>query len=333
MPTKSRLLWVPAPCLAVILSSVCAAQAWVPNKGEGEFSVVYQNIYTHDHLDKDSRPFDAGHVRVLAVVQSVDFGLTDKLAVSAALPVESGKYDGNFPHTLPIDNGNYHGGVGDFHLAVRYQLREHPLTITPFIAVSFPTVPYQHFAHSAIGSDMWEVGLGFSAGRRLDPWLPHAYLQTRYTFVITQRETIRSYNLRVRPNHSRMDAELGYFLTRRWSVRGLASAQVTHSGLDTSDFPPSIQLATNELWRHHDQISAMHYLNAGVGVDVSMTRSLDAFVTFEKTAWGENTHALNAGITAGVSWSFRTPWSRAKTTYAQQATNWRSKPTEVKLCH
>ena len=117
-----------------------------------------------------------------------------------------------FPHTLPIDNGNYHGGVGDFHLAVRYQLREHPLTITPFIAVSFPTVPYQHFAHSAIGSDMWEVGLGFSAGRRLDPWLPHAYLQTRYTFVITQRETIRSYNLRVRPNHSRMDAELGYFL-------------------------------------------------------------------------------------------------------------------------
>ena len=322
-------------CLVAVVAfaSAAAGQAWVPNKGEGDFSVIYQNVYTRDHLDQNGKPFDVGRIRVLGLVQAIDFGLTDKLAISASVPIVSGKYDGNYPHLLPIDNGNYHGGGGDFHLAARYQWRERPLTITPFIGVSFPAFAYQHFAHSAIGSDMWEVGLGFSAGRRLDPWIPNAYFQTRYTFVITQQDTIRSYNLSVRPNHSRMDGEVGYFLTPRLSVRALASAQVTHSGLDTSDFPPSIQLESNELWRHHDQISAIHYLNAGAGVSLSVTKSLDAFVTFEKNAWGENGHALNAGITAGMSWSFRTPWSHPRDTYVQQSANWRSKPTDIKLCH
>jgi hypothetical protein len=319
--------------MAVLLSCACAAQAWVPNRGEGEYSITYQNIYTRDHLDNSDRPFDLGRVRVLGVVQGIDFGLTDKLAVSAAIPLTSGKYEGNFPHALPIDNGNYHGGIGDFRMAVRYQLRERPLTITPFLGVSFPAGQYQHFAHSAIGSDMWEVGLGFSAGRRLDPWLPNAYFQTRYAFVITQQVPIPSYHLSIRPNHSRMDGEVGYFLTPRLSVRGLLSAQVTHSGMEFTDFPPPIQLASNELWTHHDQISAIHYFNAGAGVAFSLTKSLDAFATFEKTAWGENGHALNAGISAGMSWSFQTPWSRRKTAYVEHAANWRSKPTELKLCH
>ena len=333
MSTRLKLHWALCPWLVVLLSSACAAQAWVPNKGEGEFSIVYQNVYTRDHLDNNGRAFDLGRVRVLGMVQGIDFGVTDKLAVSASIPIVTGKYDGVFPHALPIDNGNYHGGVGDFHLAVRYQLRERPLTITPFLSVSFPAGQYQHFAHSAIGSDMWEVGLGFSAGRRLDPWLPNAYVQTRYAFVITQPVPIPSYNLDIRPNRSRMDLELGYFLTPRLSVRGLMSAQVTHSGMDFTDFPPSIQLLTNELWRHHDQISAIHYLNAGDGVAFSVRKSVDAFVTFEKTAWGENGHALNAGISAGMSWSFQTPWSRRRTAFAEHAANWRSTPTELKLCH
>ena len=318
---------------ALLLSGVCFGQAWVPDKGEGEFSVLYQNVYTRDHLDQNSHPVEVGKIRVLALVQGLDFGLTNKLAISAALPLVSGKYDGKFPHALPIDNGNYHGGIGDFRFSLRYQLRTHPLTFTPFLGISFPAGQYQHFAHSAIGSDMWEVGLGFSAGRRLDPWLPNAYFQTRYTYVITQNVSIPSQNYSVRPNRSRIDAEVGYFVTSKVAVRGLASAQVTHSGLDFTDFPPSIHLDTNQLWTHHDQISAIHYLNAGAGVSFALTRNMDSFVSFEKTAWGENGHALNAGITVGLSWSFHAPWARPQTSVIELPAAWRSKPTEIKLCH
>jgi hypothetical protein len=252
--------------------------------------------------------------------------------------VVAGKYNGSFPHQFPIDNGDYHGGVGDMRLAVRYKMRERPLALTPFLSVSFPTVPYQHFAHSAIGSDMWEVSLGVNAGRRLGPWLPKAYVQTRYAYVITQNVSVPSFQYSVRPNRSRIDAEVGYFLTRRIALRGLASSQVTHDGLDTNAFPPSSQTLSNDLWRHHDQISAIHYLNAGVGVSFSVNRKVDTFVAFEKTAWGENGHALNAGISAGVTWSFKMPWARRGQSYAQVAAeqdpqSWHSKPTELKLCH
>jgi hypothetical protein len=314
-----------------------AAQAWVPESGEGEFSLIYQNVYTRDHLDANGAPIDAGKIRVVALIESFDLGVTNKLAVTTSIPLVAGKYNGSFPHQFPIDNGNYHGGIGDMRLAVRYQLRERPLTFTPFLSVSFPTVPYQHFAHSAIGSDMWEISLGVSAGRRLDPWLPKTYVQTRYAYVITQNVSIPSFHYSVRPNRSRIDAEIGYFLTRRLAVRGLATSQVTHDGLDAGAFPPSSMTLSNELWRHHDQISAMHYLNAGVGVSFSVNRKVDTFVAFEKTAWGENTHALNAGISAGVTWTFKMPWARREQSYQQLAAErpkrWHSKPTELKLCH
>jgi hypothetical protein len=332
-------LWT-SPILTIFcwLAAIpAAAQAWVPERGEGEFSVAYQNVYTRDHLDANGAPFDVGKIRVVALIESFDLGLTDKLAVTTTVPLVAGKYNGSFPHQLPIDNGDYHGGVGDMRLALRYQLRARPVTLTPVLSVSFPTVPYQHFAHSAIGSDMWEVSLGVNAGRRLDPWLPKAYVQARYAYVVTQNVSVPSFHYSVRPNRSRIDAELGYFLTRRLAVRGLASSQVTHGGLDASAFPPPSQTLSNDLWRHHDQISAIHYLNAGVGVSYSVNRNVDSFVAFEKTAWGENGHALNAGISAGVTWAFEMPWARRQSyeqlAAEQDSMSWHSKPTEVKLCH
>jgi len=331
-PSQLRAALVLAT-LAAVLPVSAAAQAWVPKRGEGELSVVYENLYTRDHLDKDGNPFDVGSVRVQALVHSLDIGLTDKLALTATMPLVTGKYDGSFPHQLPIDDGRYHGGVGDFRLAARYQIREKPLTITPFIGVSFPTVPYQHFAHSAIGADMWEVALGVNAGRRLNPWLRDAYVQARYAYIVTQNVSVPSFHYSVRPNRSRADAEIGYFLTRRLTVRALANSQLTHDGLDTDAFPPPTQTLTNDLWRHHDQISAISYLNAGAGASFAISDALETFVAYEKTAWGENGHALNGGLAVGVSWSFQTPWARGKTAYTQHAANWHTKPTEMKLCH
>lgn len=309
-------------------ASLCDGQAWVPAKGEGEFSIVFQSLYTSEHFNGDGSRFKAGNIRLLGLVNATDFGVTDKLAISASLPVFAGAYHGDLPHQFPIDNGNYHGSIQDFRFAVRYMTRERPLVFTPFLGFSLPAHDYEHFAHSAIGTSMWEIGIGMNVGRRLDPILPNAYFQTRYTYVITQRI------IGIRPNRSRVDAELGYFLTPRVSVRALAGSQITHSGLDfPDDFPSQSRKITNPLWHHHDQISAINYLNLGGGVGIAVTNSLDVFATMATSVWGQNGHALNQGLSVGMSWSFRTPWAKPQTRYAQLTPSWRIKPNEIKPCH
>src|SRR2546425_1203434 len=120
----------------------------------------------------------------------------------------------------------------------------------------FPSHHYEHFAHSAVGTDLWEVQIGMNVGKRLAPLLPNAFLQMRYSYAMVQRVD------GIRPNRSRIETQFGYFLTRRLSVQAIAASQITHSGLDfPEDFPSNSP--TDERWRHHDQISTINFLNLG----------------------------------------------------------------------
>jgi hypothetical protein len=310
--------------LLVAMAAMCSGQAWVPAKGEGEVSVTYQNLYTHDHFNGDGGRFNAGRIRLQGLVQTVDFGITDKLAVTSTLPAFVGKYNGALPHKVPIDNGNYHGSLQNFSFMARYMAVERHVVLTPFVAFATPVWGYEHFAHSAIGMQMNELSLGFNAARRLDPHLPNGYVQLRYAYVATEKI------LNFRPNKSRVDTEFGYFLTPRLAVRALASSQVTHSGLD---FPKDFPSRTGVLWSHHDQISAVSYLTLGGGISFSATKSMDVFAAAATAVWGLNGHALNTGLSFGASWSFHMPWARPPIAWFQGGEHWKMKPNEMKPCH
>src|SRR5258708_22231397 len=98
-----------------LLLSICflplllSAQAWTPRKGEAMFMVTYQNQYTADHLDGDNHRFDAGRIRLQGVENMIDFGITNRLAFTAAALIAYGVYRGTQPHALDLDNGHYHG--------------------------------------------------------------------------------------------------------------------------------------------------------------------------------------------------------------------------------
>ena len=163
--------------LLFLLTAFCApilsrGQAWTPPKGEGDYSVVFQDLYTRDHLLQDGSRIDAGHVTLLGVVQSLDFGVTDKLATPVAFPFGAGKYSGPVPSLLPIDNGNYHGSLQDKGIALRYNWLARPLVLTPFLFGLFPMNHYEHFAHSAIGSDSWEFRMVVNAAIILSRFCP-----------------------------------------------------------------------------------------------------------------------------------------------------------------
>ena len=283
-------------------------QALTPPKGEGYVSLIFEDTFVRDHFLSSGDRIDIGHIRTVGLIQSIDYGITDRLGASLSLPIIASKYYGPDPHQFPIDNGNYHGGTQDFRIGVQYNVRRRPVILTPFVTVIVPSRDYIFYAHSAVGTHQPELDLGLAAAGRSERWLPNAYYQAAYSYGIVGVVT------GVRPNRSYMSLEGGYFVTRYLALRALAGSQLTQGGFN---IPQDFQIAdfphvADARWRHHDQSANINSLNLGGGFDLALGRQWDISAALVTSVWGENGHATRTGLTAGISWSFRTP--RARTT-------------------
>ena len=77
-----------------------AAQAWLPPKGEGAVSVLYQNLFTREHFLAGGGRIDRGHIQSNNLLFDVTYGLTDKMALTLAAPFIRTQYLGHVsaPH-------------------------------------------------------------------------------------------------------------------------------------------------------------------------------------------------------------------------------------------
>lgn len=299
--------------LLILVSFIFTAwlhpQASTPPKGEGYVSLTFEDMFVRDHFLSSGARIDIGHIRTLGLIQSIQYGITDRLGASFSLPVVASRYYGPAPHQLPIDNGNYHGGTQDFRIGLQYTVRRRPVILTPFFTVIIPSRDYIFFAHSAVGTHQPELDFGLAAAGHSERWLPNAYYQAAYSYGIVGVVD------GVRPNRSHMSLEGGYFVTRYLTLRALADSQLTHGGFNlVQDFPelehsPPV---VDEHFFHHDQSANINSLNLGGGIDVALGQRWDVFAALTTSVWGENGHAMRTGLSAGISWSFRTP--RARTT-------------------
>jgi hypothetical protein len=311
-----------AAALAISLvgsAGTTSAQAFLPPAGEGNVTISYQNLFARGHFDLngDRMAGDSGHdpTQGHAMVMEAEYGVSDRLAVSAALPYIRSRYQGNHPHrvmgTGPVqewDDGEYHGTFQDFRIGVRYNITSRPLAITPFFDVVIPSHHYPSLAHAAVGKDLRAYVVGGAVGGFLDAFLPRLFFHTQASYARVQEV------LEIRANRSRVDSELGYFITPRLSVRFLESYQVTHDGIDLLSFTPMTEgvihgtdiPVTGEYRRNHDRLQRSNYLTFGGGVGFALNDSVDVFVDAAKMVWGENVHPLRA-VTVGINTHFSTP--------------------------
>ena len=205
------------------------------------------------------------------------------------------------------DDGTYHGTWQDFYFGLRFNITARPLAVTAFAEGIIPSHDYPSLAHAAVGKDLHALVVGAAAGRFLDRLAPGLFFTTQYSY--TRTEAI----VGIRPNRSRVDAEVGYFVTPRLAVRFLESYQVTHDGFDLISFNPM----TNALFhsdgteipaayrRYHDQLQRANFLNLGGGVGFALNDSVEIFAAAAKTIWGESIHPLR-GLSIGANFHFRT---------------------------
>jgi len=290
----------------LLLSGTAAtarAQAWVPAKGEGTVSVLFTNVLSKDHYLPDKR-YDFGHIQSNTMLFDVTYGISDRLAVSAGLPVVMSRYRGNFPHRpITLDDGSWHTSAQDFRFGVRYSVARGPLMVTPFIGTDLPSVDYEFYAHAAPGRQLKELNAGVAAGRLFaDLGL---VVQGRYALAFSEGALDQS------RRYSLASLEGAYFLTPTIRLLAMTSSRIGHTGINLA--PNSGVVLPPEVFRHHDQLSRESYWNIGGGAALSLTDTWDLFGSFTTTVTGRNTHAVNRGISLGVAWSFGGPSTLIRT--------------------
>ena len=284
-------------CAFVIASApkVTNAQAWVPMRGEGQVTITYENIYVRDHFDYKGKRFDAGPIRTNTVVTTLEYGLSNKLALDTELTHVTSKYEGfvgPVPHGPP-DTGFYHPTFQDLRIGIRYNvLASHQMVVTPFIATLIPTHHYETRGHTAVGRDLHELQMGVNVGRDLEKLIPRTYVEARYSYSIA--EDVEQLNM----NRSSGDWEFGYFANTRLSLRFTGAWLHSYGGIRIpmdSNLPDYHEL--------HDRAAKSSFLRFGAGFSVSLNRSVDLHADFGNTVRGLNTHGAR-GLSLGLSWRF-----------------------------
>jgi hypothetical protein len=286
--------------LALRGSASLLGQAWLPGRGEGYLSLNYAGFSTSDHLISSGEPQNRGPTRQSIATAGVLYGITDRIAVSADAPYIASKFilaAGLAPNAhdrkATIDDGRYHSTLQDFHAALRYNAIRAAIVVTPFFELTIPSHQYETFGHSAPGKYLREYRVGMNIGRLLNPILPRAYFDLRYSYSFVQE--LENMNL----DRNNVDLEVGYFLKPTVAVRLVGAVQKTLGGVESLVPPDSPHFA------NHDRLERGHYTRAGGGVTFALPRRMDLYLLVISTISGKNVQAFTA-FGVGVSWNFKT---------------------------
>ena len=309
-----------AAALLVLTARASAGQAYIPSAGDGTVSVSFQSVHTSSQSDVNGVKGDPETTDTRAVLWQVEYGLTERIAVHASLPVIFGRYEGLNPHTVgrnlqpsDLDNGTYHGGFQDFYVGVRYGLVQSPgLAVAPFVEAIIPSHRYETLAQSAVGRDQRVLLVGSAVGGFLDSVAPGLYYQTRISYGFAQEV------VDIRTNRTGIDSAVGYFVNPRFAVQFVQTMQYIHNGMFfvfEPEFDAGISgggTVTDQHFIDHDRLLRSRVVTLGGGVTYSLTDSIGLFATATSMAWGRSLPRPVRSFSVGMNWGFKTGRSASR---------------------
>ncbi len=288
-----------AALIAVLLAPAsAAAQAFTPPPRVGSVTFGWQWIDNTGHILTDGTFSDYSKSVTTSVLAEVDYGVTERLAATVAVPFVFARYTGKLP---PLsgkdrDDGRWQQSFQDFSIAGRYRFGDEFWGLTPHLRVVIPSHDYPYQGEAVVGPNLNQVLLGISGFWRFAPALPKATIQAGYTFALVEKATED-----LRANRSNLSMSFGYALTRSLYVHGGALLQKTHGGLTAREIfvapPDSDQKAQG------DRLLKMRYWHLTGGLSYSVGRDADLFFSVEPYVWGRDTHD-GIAYTAGATWYF-----------------------------
>jgi hypothetical protein len=310
--SKSAIVLTVAAVL-LLAARPSAGQAFIPAAGDVTVSASFQSVSTSGQLNSSGVELFPDSTDSQASIWHVEYGLTDRIAVHAALPLMMVRYEGPNPHPVgrdlqpsDIDDGSYHGSFQDFYFGARYGVVQTPhFALAPFVEVVIPSHHYESLGQAVVGRDLRVLLVGAAVGGFLDDVLPGLHFQTRVSYAIAQDV------LDIQTNRSGIDSALGYFVTPRVAVQFIETFNYIHDGMDFIG-PDATPVLTNgatptlEHYLNHDRLIRSRVLSLGGGLTYALNDSLSVFASATTMAWGRNVQRPVRALTAGMSWSFHT---------------------------
>jgi len=281
--------------MLVLGSHVVHAQAWTPAAKTLNVDGEYQLGYSTETAGV------AATVIHHLIIPSVEYGITDSLAVSASLPFMAVKADGGTPHGS-WDDAGYHGTATDARVTVRYMIPLGVVAITPQIGASTPVRDYEVLGNAAAGRGLKAAYAGINFGADLDEWAPRTTFHVTYEFALVERYTgAGPEGEDIDQNFSLVTAQIGH--------RPIDKMQI-HLGIDYHRYHDGItfeQFGTMEITmleqKNHDPILLERSLLAGGGISYDLGEHASIYATARFVVKSENTH--NGSLAAlGASWDF-----------------------------
>jgi hypothetical protein len=288
-----RLLGV---VIAVLLPSPAAAQAFTPPPRVGSVTVAWQWVDNTGHILTDGTLFPRGQSVTSSLMAEVDYGITERFAVTAAVPFVFARYTGDLPPFSGLERDScrcWHQSFQDLSIAGRYRFGDEFWALTPQVRYILPTHDYPYRGEAVVGPNLQQLLLGISAAWRLAQVLPKASVQAGYTYTVVEKAVED-----ISANRSNLTTSFGYALSRSVYVHGGALYQKNHGGLTAFGVigAPPDQAA------QADRLLKMRYWHMTGGVSYS-TRFADLFFAVEPYVWGRDTHD-GIAYTVGSTWYF-----------------------------
>lgn len=290
-----RIARITLAILGAVWPAHALGQAFTPPAQIGSVTAGWQWVDNTGHFLTDGTLFPRGASVTTSVLLDVEYGVTERLAVTGGIPFVFARYTGDLPSFSRLERDEcrcWHSSFQDFTFSARYRFGDQFWAVTPELRYGLPSHDYPFEGEAVVGPNLQHLLVGVHAGARLTSVLPRASVQAGYSYSLGE-QPLEDVNL----HRSTGYFELGYPLTRSFFVRGRANWLYTHGGVMSNQL-----LDSPDYYEQRDRVLATKYWHFGGGVSYSLGRA-DLFVSIEKFLWGRDAHD-GIAYTAGTTWYF-----------------------------
>ncbi len=291
------------------LSPRSDAQAFTPEQGLWSLTTLFQVVDNTGHRMSDGFMLRDGQSLSTGALADVEYGVTNRFAVTLGLPFIMAKYRGvgPTPANLPVDSCRcWHSGLQDFTGTARYRFGEESFAFTPTIGVTVPSHAYNYQGEAVLGRRLRELRLGGTVAVR-PAALAGTVLSATYAYAVVQKDVVDIPN-----NRSNATIDIGRSFGDHWSMRVSAGLQRTHGGLRFGSIRPGASLPfpgevgfSGPKFQEHDRLLRDNYASVGGGLTYSMDKT-DLFAAISVYVSGTDAHDGQA-FTIGATWYFGGP--------------------------